>query len=213
MPIQIAIADDHKLILSSLKDAIKVTDHLSVCGTYASGEALLEALPELRPDVLILDYHLPDYTGTHLARYITYHHPQIKIIALTGYGNPTLATEMLENGCAGFLMKTSADAAIIIEAVNAVVEGRIYLDSSLKQKFSNSIKDRIEADPKEPVKLTNRELEILDHIAKGLSSQEIADKLDISKRTVDNHRTSILLKSGAKNTADLIRFALEMKLI
>lgn len=214
MSIQIAIADDHQLILSSLTDAFSATGYMLVCGRFPSGEQLLKALPDIRPDVLILDYHLPDYNGAHLARYVTYHYPEIKIIALTGYDKPGLSTEMLESGCAGFLLKASADADTIIEAVNAVQEGKLYLDPALKQKFSATIQDSLtEAPDAEKPRLTNRELEILECIADGLSSQEIADKLFISKRTVDNHRNSILIKSGTKNTAGLIRFALEMKLI
>src|SRR5690606_22440244 len=134
---------------------------------------LLKALPEIRPDVLILDYHLPDYTGAHLARYITYHHPEIKIIALTGYDKPGLSTEMLESGCAGFLLKTSADADTIIEAIYAVQDGKLYLDSALKEKFSATIQDSLtEVSASERPRLTNRELEILEYIADGLSSQD-----------------------------------------
>ncbi len=213
MPVRIAITDDHILITESLEKALLSAPHIMITARYASGETLIEGLKEQQPDILLLDYHLPDINGTQLARYVSYHYPDVKIIILTGFDKPGLATEMLECGCMGYLMKSTAGTEIILEAINRVWEGHIFLDNALRDKYMVSVRrDAHKAEHEKP-RLTQRELEILRCIAEELSSQEIADKLHLSKRTVDNHRNSIMIKSGAKNTVGLIKFAYELKLV
>lgn len=212
MSIQLAIADDHHLIINSIEKTVAVTGYIEVAATFNTGAALTEGLKSINPDVLLLDYHLPDENGAQLARYITYHHPGVKIILLTGFDKPGLAMEMLECGCMGYLLKTSADAAMIIEAIDTVYSGRIFMDGSLRDKYAHSIQ-RGSVSTTPVLKLTNRELEVLKGIASELSSQEIAEQLFISKRTVDNHRTSLMIKSGAKNTVGLIKVAIQLGLV
>jgi DNA-binding NarL/FixJ family response regulator len=217
MPIKVAIADDHLLIISSIENTINAVEDMELCGKYTSGGELIKGLEQSKPDVLLLDYHLPDQNGGQLARNITYHYPEIKILALTGFDKPDLVTEMLESGCMGYLLKTTANTAILIEAINRIYDGHMYIDKSIRDKYVSSIHRNIhgnnlaEIDTKP--KLTNREIEILQGIATELSSQEIADKLSISRRTVENHRNSIMIKLGAKNAVGLIKFAIELKLI
>lgn len=212
MSIKLAIADDHELIISSIENTVSYTGFIDVCGTFSDGGSLLEGLTAVQPDILLLDYHLPDQTGGQLARYITYHYPAIKIIILTGFDKPGLAVEMLESGCMGYLLKTSANAEMILEAIDTVSHGRIFLDSALREKYAHSVqKANSAAQPL--LKLTNRELEVLKGIASEMSSQEIAEQLYISKRTVDNHRNSLMIKSGAKNTVGLIKIAIQLGLV
>lgn len=210
MSIKLAIADDHKVIIDSFEKTLQATGYIDICGKYATGEALTEGLAQEQPDILLLDYHFPDQNGGQLARYVTYHHPQVKIIMLTGFDKPGLAAEMLESGCRGYLLKSTADTDSIIEAIERVYEGNMYIDKAIGSKFATSL--RIKPAPPVPV-LSQRELEILKEISNGLTNPEIAEKLCISRRTVDNHRNSIMAKSGAKNTASLIRFSIEQKLI
>jgi DNA-binding NarL/FixJ family response regulator len=211
MSIQLAIADDHHLIITSIENTVSATGYIDICATFTTGEALTEGLKNIKPNILLLDYHLPDFSGAQLSRYITYHYPEIKIIVLTGFDKPGLALEMLECGCMGYLLKTSANAAMIIEAINTVYNGRIFVDGSLREQYAHSIQ-RGNKTATPALKLTNRELEVLKGIASELSSQEIAEKLFISKRTVDNHRTSLMIKSGAKNTVGLIKIAIQLGL-
>ncbi len=210
---KVAIADDHLLIISSLKNTFNALEGIEVCGTYTSGAELIKGLEETQPDVLLLDYHMPDQNGAQLARYITYHYPKVRILALTGFDKPDLATEMLESGCMGYLVKTTANEDIIADAVMRVHNGHMYMDSSIRDKYATSIRRNADADQDAKPKLTNREVEILREIASELSNVEIAAKLNLSKRTVENHRNSIMIKSGAKNTVGLIKFAIELKLI
>lgn len=208
---KVIITDDHPLMLTSLSQTLKSTGYIDVVATYTSGEDLLKGLELQQPDVLVLDYHLPDQSGSQLAKYITYHYPDIKILAVTGFEKPDLAREMIESGCMGYLLKNSTNEALLLKAVEQIYEGQMFMDRSIRDLHARSIR-RTRQEQVKP-KLTQRELEILKEIASELSSQEIADKLYISKRTVDTHRNSIMLKSGAKNTVGLIKFALELKLI
>src|SRR5690606_17688051 len=108
--------------------------------------------------------------------------------------------------------KATANTDIIIEAIHRVYNGHLYLDKSIQEKYASTIRKSNNQATTQP-KLTNRQLEILQGIAAELSSTEIADNLYISKRTVDNHRNSLMIKSGAKNTVGLIKFAIELKLV
>jgi DNA-binding NarL/FixJ family response regulator len=212
MPIHLAIAEDHQLMISSIKNTVQATGYIVVSGTFTNAEKLLESLPLLQPDILLLDYHLPDQNGAKVARYISYHYPNIRMIALTGFDKPGLCLEMLESGCMGYLLKASVDETTLLEAIHAVNEGKMYLDSMVRNEYLNGIR-RKQHEEKPEVRLTNRELEVLKGIAEELSNKEIAEKFGISKRTVDNHRTSIMMKTGSKNTVSLIKFAIEIQLI
>src|SRR5690606_2034533 len=175
MAISLAIADDHHLIINSIQTTVSYTGYIEVQTTYTTAEALIEGLKNTTPDVLLLDYHLPDQNGDQVARYLTYHHPNLKIIVLTGFDKPGLAMEMLQCGCMGYLLKTSANARMIIEAIDSVYNGRIFLDSALRDKYAQAVqKDHSEDRP--AMKLTNRELDVLRGIAAELSSQEIAEQ-------------------------------------
>lgn len=213
MKIKLAIADDHPLIVSSIRNVLDATEHIELCAAYSTGEALITGISLAQPDVLLLDYHLPDQNGAQLARYITYHYPGVKILALTGFDKPALALEMLESGCKGYLQKVNADADIILDAISRVYQGHLYIDSSVSDSYSSQIRNFPKTAEKSHPKLTNRELEVLQAIALELTSNEIADKLYISRKTVENHRTNIMIKCGAKNTVGLIKFAIELKLI
>ncbi len=210
---RVALADDHLLIINTLKTMIASTGYIELCGTYRTGAELLDGLQQCIPDVLLLDYHFPDQNGVQLARYISYHYPSVKILALTGFDKPGLATEMLENGCRGYLLKAEATYELILEALNRVYAGHIYLDQSVSDQFGASIRASNLTSNKVQPKLTNREKEILQYITAELSNQEIADKLCISRKTVENHRHSLMAKAEAKNTAGLVKFAIEFKLL
>lgn len=213
--IRIAIADDHPLLVSSIENVLHTAGYFTIQGTYETGEALLEGLKQSpQPEVLILDYHLPDHNGAKLARQVTYHYPEIKILALSGFEKPGLSTELIESGCAGFLLKTSARQDVLLKAIHTVLDGNIYLDKQLKERFAENIHRTGRLRHREmQSKLTKRELEILALIINELSSQEIAERLFISKKTVDNHRSSILMKTGAKNNFALMKIAMELNLV
>ncbi len=211
MNIKVAITDDHPLVLKGLQNVILFYDHLELAGCYSSGAALIEGLASQQPDVLLLDIQLQDTTGNELVRVITKKYPLIKILALTNVETKFHITDMMQHGCMGYLTK-HIDEATLVKAIETIYDGEHFVEEKLKAVLLNSMigKDR---QTSKMTPLTQREKEILQLIAAEHTNQEIADKLFIAIRTVENHRMSIIQKLGAKNTVGLIKSAIELGLI
>jgi len=202
---KVAIIEDHPLMADSLKNILAEDTSIEVTGVHADGRSFLSSLPDNCPDVILLDYHLPDMTGAQLCRQVRSYTEQTKILVLTGFEKPGLITEMLESGCSGYLLKGSTDGTTLIQTLIRISEGEIYLDPNISKMYAKQLSNRQVVSVE--TRLTIREREILKEIVGGLSSKEISEKLFISKRTVDNHRNSIMAKTGSRNLAGLIQFA------
>ena len=211
MSIKIAIADDHPLVISGLRYILGNDPGIEICGTFNQGADLLASLATLQPDVLLLDIQMPGKTGDELAAIINKKYPEIRMLALTNFDNVYHIKNMLGNGVLGYILKTSPEE-ILLEAVRTVYGGMQYLEPALEAKLKqDSRHNRYDTNSK-PV-LSRREKEILKLIAANLTSQQIAETLFISKRTVDNHRLSLLMKLDVKNVAALVKKAIEAGLI
>ena len=212
MPIKIAITDDHPLVLSGLKSVINSQEQMQLIGCYSCGLDLLNGLKNQQPDVLMLDMQLPDISGKELAESILKTYPSIQIIILTGLEATYNIEEMMQVGCAGYLLKSSSDDEQLTKAIETVYRGEYYLDTILQnQLLSNILKKKKLAENVSQI-LTRREREILRLITEEHTNMEIATKLNISIRTVETHRFSLLQKLNVKNTAGLVRSAIEMRL-
>jgi DNA-binding NarL/FixJ family response regulator len=210
MQIRVSIADDHPLIINGLKQILESCDDISIIATYSDGADLLNGLTTTQPDVLLLDIHMPKASGEEVAPEISRKYNAIKIIALTNQDNVYYLKTMMQYGAAGYVLKTSG-ADMIIEAIRAVHSGQTFIDPVLKEKL---VEDALSAKRQTSApQLTRREKEVLELIASNFSSKEIAEQLFLSKRTIDNHRLSLLLKLEVKNSAALIRKAMQMGLI
>lgn len=205
--IHIAIADDHALILNGLQKIIAVDPELEVSGAYLDGTSLLNGLAEHQPDVLLLDIQMPGINGIELAGIINKQYPKVKIIALTNIEILPQVKKMMRQGCSGYLLKDVAPAALI-DAIRSVYEGEEVIHERLRTALNKSLFSNNNANV-----ITRREVEILRLIADEHTNPEIAEKLCISLHTVENHRNRILQKLGVKNTAGLIRKAIEQGLI
>lgn len=212
MAIRVIMVDDHPLVLSGLQTALQNQQHIQVICTYSNGSDLLAGLVHEQPDVLLLDIQLPDTTGTELARIISKKYPSIHIIALTSLETPAMLKTMMQHGCKGYLLKSNTDHPTLIKAIETVYNGELFLSQVQKEQLLNSMLKTDKPAQMVP-KLTYREKEILQFIAAELTNQDIADKLFISLRTVENHRHSLIQKLNAKNTAGLVRIAIEQGLI
>ncbi len=211
MDIRIAIADDHSLVISGLHHILANCEDMVITGSYTNGKELLAGLATQVPDVLLLDIHMPGQSGDELAEIISEHYPQIKMLALTNEDNVYYIKNMLRKGVLGYILKTTREEKLL-DAIRKVNNGEQYLELSLKDKV---IKDTLQAKKQvsaDPI-LSRREKEILQYIASDLTSQQIADKLFVSKRTVDNHRLSLLMKLGVKNVAALVKKGIQLGLI
>ena len=209
--IKIAIADDHPLVMNGLQHILTTSRDMELTGSYVNGAELLTGIKKIQPDVLLLDIHMPGQTGEELAEIITAQYPKIKMLALTNEDNVYYIKNMLRKGVTGYILKTTREE-ILLDAIRTVYRGEQYLEPSLKEKVIQDTlqaKKQVSANPL----LSRREKEILRYIASDLTSQQIADKLFISKRTIDNHRLSLLLKLGVKNVAALVKKGIQMGLI
>jgi DNA-binding NarL/FixJ family response regulator len=205
--IRLAIIDDHAVVLDGLKTMLKTFENLEVLYTTQSGHQLLEHFQSDLPDVLLMDIQMPEISGIDLCKQITKQHPSVKIIAFTSFDDSNYVKQIFRSGAKGYLLKNS-DKQTIVKAVETVMQNEEYMDDAIKKIL---LQESITGQRRSifEVPLTKREKEILKLIADGLSSQEIANKLFISLRTVETHRLNLNQKLDVKNTAGLVKEALK----
>ncbi len=193
------------MVISGIRNMLHYYRHIEVADTYTNGAALMEGLKTSQPDILLLDLQLPDISGNELIRLIVSQYPAISILVITSMESMFHIKDAMKAGSKGYLLKT-APRETLLEAIETIYQGGEYLESSLKEQLLQEMLKTKHA-PASP--LTRREKEILQLIAKALTSAEIAATLSISTRTVENHRFSLMQKLNAKNTVGLIRVAQE----
>jgi DNA-binding NarL/FixJ family response regulator len=211
MGIKVAITDDHPLVIQGLENLLSGYPQIEVVATYRSGEELLQGLAHTHPDILLLDIQLPDKTGNELARIISKKYPCVKILALTSMETMFHVKDMMQHGCMGYLTKHT-EPETLITAIEQVYKGELFLEPHLQKLLLASMtKANVQSAQLTP--LTRREKEVLQLIAAEHTSQEIADKLFLSLRTVESHRLSIMQKLGVKNSIGLVKAAMQMGLV
>ena len=206
------MVDDHTLFRTGLRGLLSMRDDLAVVADVGSGEEFLELLPTLDVDVVFMDISMPGINGVETTRRALQQRPDLHVIALSMFGDDHYYKLMLESGASGFLLKDS-DINEVYAAVDAVMLGDSYFSTALLGSFTRNMSRLTLTDTSAEDALSDREVEILVEVCRGLSNQEIADKLFISKRTVDKHRANILEKTGCKNTANLVVYAIKNHLV
>ena len=208
--IRIALVDDHSLFRRGLKVLLASHADFEVVAEASSGEEFLELLDVARPDVVFMDYSMGGMNGAEATERALERMPELKVISLTMFGDNAYYSRMATSGAKGFLLKDS-EFDEVVEAVRTVCDGGNYFSALLLESLSQSLHSVADVDERDM--LYEREIENLVGIFQGLSTQEIADKHFISKRTVDKHRANILEKSGCKNTASLVVYAIKSGLV
>ncbi len=202
--IKLLITDDHRILVDGLKKLFDNSGTVTVIGTAYSGKECRSFLTHNVPDVILLDINLPDMNGIELCREIKTKYPAVKIVALTSYNEYAIVRQMLENGANGYVLKNAMPEEILL-SVEKVMENDRFLceeiDMLMKKRSQNQIW------------LTPREKELLKLIVEGNTNIEIADKMYLGVETINSYRKNLLLKLNAKNTAVLVRMALEEKLV
>lgn len=206
----IIIADDHQLFRNGLKILLNAFPDFEVVAEASNGEEYLKVLEHTKADITLMDINMPDMDGIEATRRGVKASPETSVIALSMYGEEEYYYKMVDAGARGFLLKDS-DISEVREAIMTVRKGGSYFSQELLYHVIQKIKHR-ESETRS-ANLSRREKEILLKICEGLSNQEIAESLFISKRTVDKHRANLLGKTNSKNTASLILFAIKNKLI
>ncbi len=211
MIINIAIADDHPLVINGLKNILPMYPHIRLTGTYANGVALMDGLAVHQPDVLLLDIQLPGKNGDELVPVILKKHPELRILTLTNFDSPLYANTMFTRGAHGYILKTAADE-LLIAAIEKVYSGEMFVEKAMQEKMEHAAY-RVKKAFLSKSELTPREKEVLQLIADGETNIRIGEKLSLSAKTVDNFRTNIMLKLEVNNTAALVKKALLQGLI
>jgi DNA-binding NarL/FixJ family response regulator len=211
MKYKVILVDDHKLFRKGLRMLIETLDRYEVVAEASNGIEFLDLLDRHKPDIVFLDIAMPEMDGIEAAKLALAKDPDLKIITLSMFGEQDYYFKMVDAGVRGFLLKNS-EVTEVKQALQTIIEGGNYFSHELLMNLVYSLKNTPEASaPDSP--LSDREKEIILLICKGLSTQEIADSLCLSKRTVDSHRANILFKTGCRNTASLVVYAIREKLV
>lgn len=211
--IKIGLVDDQLLFRQGLAALIESVDGFSLVLEADNGKNCLSQLQEIemKPDIILMDMEMPGMDGMELNEIIHKDFPSVKVIVVSVHAGERLIARMIDGGASGYLVK-NCDKAELLTAVNTVFSTGFYINNSVLKAIQHASTTR-QLDPKNsmgiPVELTAREKEILLLICRELSTPEIADQLFLSTRTVEGHRNNLLLKTGCKNTAGLVLFAVK----
>ena len=209
--IKVIVVDDHELFRKGVIMVLKKMDNVEVIGEAGDGKEFLAMLNSHKPDVVFIDIKMPLMNGIEATTQATKRFPELNIIALSMFGEEEYLHKMINAGAKGFLLKNSSIGEIE-RAINLVSNGKNCYSDDLLGYFTNKFIDNKPKDD-DKIKLTRRELEVLSLVAKGLSNTEIADKLFISKRTVDGHKANLIQKTGSKNIVDLLIYSIKNNII
>lgn len=207
----IVIVDDHSLFRNGLRILLTASGQFNVIGEAENGKEFIELLDHLTPDIVLMDIDMPVLDGIEATRLALKKTPSLKVISLSMFGEEEYYYKMIEAGVKGFLLKNS-DINEVRSAIQTVAQGGKYFSQELLYNVVKNIRSTAK-DIETTETLSEREIEVLIQICKGLSNNEIAENLHISKRTVDKHRANLLDKTNSKNTAHLVMYAIKHKLI
>ena len=210
--LKIYLVDDHKLFREGLKLLLSTQDFVHHMYEASNGREFLENLSFVDCDVVLMDIEMPEINGIDATREALKIKPGLKIIVLSMYGDEQYYYQMIDAGAKGFMLKNTG-IENVITAIRKVAVGENFFSEELLFNILNTMRDAKNEPDSRDNELSEREMEILCHVCKGKSNQEIADELFISKRTVDKHRANLLSKTGCRNTAALVMYAIKNKMI
>jgi len=210
---KILIADDHAMIRDGVKLLLTKDKDLKVVGEATNGNEAVQKYSELKPDLLILDISMPDINGMEAAQQILKNDSQARIIILSMFDDEDYISRCMEYGVKGYVVKNETSEELAY-AVRTVLKGQSYFSSQVQnvifKKYTTQVTKKKQKEPE--VKLTTREIEIVKLISTGLTSQQIAEKLFISPRTVETHRANLMKKVNVKNAIELVKKVEQMDL-
>lgn len=204
---RVYIVDDHAVVIEGIYSLLQKEKDIEMAGYASNADNCIRYFATHTADVILMDISLPDMNGVDLCKIIKKNYPGIMVLALSTFNQGTYIRKMMESGASGYLLKNSGKEEII-EAIKIVTKGKTYLSFDAGQALKTDTQQQNAIPP-----LTKREKEVLVYIAEGLTNAQIAEKLFISIDTVDSHRKNLHAKLNVKNTAMLIRFAVENNLL
>ncbi|MFN8282142.1 MAG: response regulator transcription factor [Chitinophagales bacterium] len=214
--INVFVVDDHQIFLDGIVSLLDDEPNIKIAGTAHNGKAAIDKIKATKVDVVLMDINMPEMDGIEATKQLKQLQPNIKILMLTMHSEPRFIKECLEVGAKGYVLKNISKDDLI-KAVEVVYQDKSYLDTETQEKLISSMSNTEEEDTRNydelAAQITQRELEILQLIALGLTSQDIATKLFISKNTVETHRKNMLAKLNVNNTAALLKIAYKKGLV
>jgi len=213
---KILVVDDHPLVRFGVINQLKSSEEYIVVGEAEDGEDAIAKTKALTPDLVIMDIFMPGLSGIEATKLIKKKYPDTKILILTGFENEDYVYQIIRSGAGGYVLK-SVEKEELLEAVAAVVRGEKFFSPRISKLILENFIRKAEGQktqmPGDEDILTKREKEIVALVADGLTNQQIAEKLFISARTVDTHRTNIMQKLNIHDVANLVRYAIEKGLV
>ncbi len=206
--IKTIVADGNEIFRHGLSSILN-SDGFDICSEIDNGALVLTAFESVMPDLCVLSFSMPEISGIQLANKIVSKYPKSKVLMLSDNDSDEVLNEFLDSGANGLLLK-SAHQIELLDAANKVAKGENFLGKKFSKMMTREYL-RLARIKKNKKHITHREREVLALLIEGMTSSEIANKLFISPRTVDKHRTNLLKKLGQKNTAGLVRYALQNK--
>lgn len=208
MAIRVILADDHSILRAGLRSLLQTSAKVEVVAEADNGRDTVSLARELEPDVIVMDVAMPDMNGVDATRKIAQLVPQVRVLALSSHNDGAFVKGMLEAGARGYLLKDAATAELLT-ALNSVYQGRVYVSPSVVDTqvgdYLQRVKGKVGADA--PL-LSTREREVLQLVAEGKSSAQIATALHLSNRTIETHRKRIMDKLGIRSVAELTKYAI-----
>lgn len=213
MALTIVLADDHQIVRQGLRAILQTEPDFELVGEAAEGRETVRLVEHLQPDVLVLDLMMPGLNGLEVARQLSQRVPRTHIVILSMHSNLAYVVEAMTVGVLGYVLKESS-VKELIQAIRSAAAGKRYFSSPISEAAIEAYLKKSEGAPFDPYHtLTSREREVLQWTGEGYSSNEIAQRLFISRRTVESHRANLMRKLGLRNQKELVRYALSREIV
>ncbi len=214
--IKILIADDHTMFVDGIESILQAEEDIKVVGRCYEGNQVADFVSKNNVDIILLDVNLPDMSGIEVCKEIVEKFPNIKVLAISMFNEESYVSEILNNGAKGYILKNTGREELL-KAIKVVNSGSTYFSKEVTETIMKGLMNRRKASnsktSNEIPKISRREKEVLKLIAEEFTTQEIADKLFISLKTVESHRSNLLAKLNARNSAGLVRISIENGLL
>ncbi|WP_299620495.1 response regulator transcription factor [uncultured Tenacibaculum sp.] len=207
----VIIAEDHQMLIDGVKSFFEYDEDINIIGSVNNGKDLIKLVELKQPKLVITDIRMPKMDGIEATKIIKSNFSHIKVLALTMFDQPDAIKQMLDAGASGYLLKNSG-IKMLSKAIKVIAEGNTFFDPNVAFNFMNDYIDKnVTIGKSDQIVLSNREKEILQLIANGKTSKQIAEELFIAKTTVDTHRKNMIRKLNLNNGNELVKYAIDKK--
>ena len=211
-PVRVLLADDHALVRAGIRALLEGLEGVTVVAEAGNGSEVLELARKRRPDVVLLDISMPGLGGLEASALLKQELPQVRVVMLSMHANEEYVLQALRAGAVGYMLKDSATAELEL-ALQAVMQGETYLSPPISKQVVEGYVQRVGAEQPAADHLTPRQRQVLQLIAEGLSTKEIAYRLELSVKTVETHRAQLMERLQIRDIAGLVKYAIRNGLV